>query len=47
MRGIVVSLVEIWLVVGSVFMALEIARKEPAGVSRRKTETTNSLGRSR
>ncbi len=36
MRGIVVSMVGVELVVGSVFMALEIASTEVAGVSRRK-----------
>jgi hypothetical protein len=47
MRGMVVSMVGVWLVVGSVFMVLEIASKEPAGVSRREdrdNELTGEVG---
>ena len=44
MRGIVVSMVGVWLVVGSIFMALEIASKESAGVSRRKDKDSELTG---
>jgi hypothetical protein len=44
MRGIVVSMVGVWLMVDSVFIALEIAIKETVAVSRRKGRDNELTG---
>ena len=46
-RGIVVSMVGVWLVVGSAFMAWRLPAKDQPELVDVKTEITNSLWRSR